>query len=361
MASPSRPAARTAWLDVGRGLAITLVVLLHTTEWLATAGRPSAAWTTFHVFATGVRMPLFFAISGLLAARRVQESWRDLLTGRVLLLTWVYLVWEAVGSASALAAAQITGDHLYPLRMLESYLAVVVRPRFELWFLWVLVMALLLARATRRVPVPVQLGVAGVASAVFFSDLVPQLNQGWDGLVRFYVFFLIGLHLRGRLLALGETMRPARAFGLVAVWAGLAAGVQWQGWDGAPGVGLLVRLAGLVAGVALATQLTGVRPLRYLGSRTLPVYLAHTPVIVLVVWGLTVWDTSRADGWAYTPPVAAFAVLVSLGLHRLTRVSPAGWLYRPPAGLTARLRSLRRRVPAPVDGAQTDRAARTAA
>lgn len=47
------------------------------------------------VFST-MRMPLFFAASGLFPAEWVRATWRELLAGKLALLIWVFMLWQAV-------------------------------------------------------------------------------------------------------------------------------------------------------------------------------------------------------------------------------------------------------------------------
>src|SRR5450755_3715567 len=86
--------ARHDWMDAGRGLAIVLVVLLHSEEWLGTAGVNLGWWPTIDAVASDLRMPLFFTISGLLATKWVTAGWPRLLSGKVTMLVWVYLAWQ---------------------------------------------------------------------------------------------------------------------------------------------------------------------------------------------------------------------------------------------------------------------------
>ena len=48
------------------------------------------------------------------------------------------------------------------------------------------------------------------------------------------------------------------------------------------GPGMVTAVIGLIAGIALAVVLARWRLIRYLGARTLPIYLAHTPIIIVL-------------------------------------------------------------------------------
>lgn len=344
------PTERILWIDAARGLAIVLIVLLHAVDWLRTAGLPLHVWTALNEVLRTVRLPLFFLVAGLLATSAIARSWRELLSGRVLLLVWCYLLWQPIGSLTALVAARFTGDHLEPMRMALSLLATPARPRFELWFLWALALFLVVTKLLQRVPVAALIAASGVVSAIWLSGLVPATNLGWDGAASYYVFFLLGYGYRERILGLAGRLRSGGALGLVAVWAAVTLPLYWSvGVDelaltspavpagplSVPGVGLLLRLLGLAAGAGAAVALARVRVLRHLGSHTLPIYLAHTPVIVvlaLVVWSVGI-DPATWALVALPLAVTACAVLVSLAVHRLAKPTKARYLYRPPESL----------------------------
>jgi uncharacterized membrane protein YcfT len=334
-----RSGARVPAVDAGRGLAITLVVLLHAADWLQVAGLPIGDWPAVDTVAAALRMPLFFTISGVLGSKLLQARWPDLLAGRVTLLLWVYLAWQPIGSLVGLVVHDIKGDSEDPLRMLLSLALTPVRPRLELWFVWALALMFLIARLTRRVPVAVQLLVTGVTSAICLRSVPPVTNPGWCGLLAYDVFFLIGMH--GRDLVVGQfdrtSARPWRALALVAAWAAVAVPCALFDLERFVGPGLAVRALGLAAGIAVAALLARSRLLRHLGSRTLPIYLAHTPIIIVLV---RVIQVHRGEEWVhrlgpFLPLLVALAVVpLTLVLGTLLSATPARLLYEPPARLT---------------------------
>ncbi|HEY6793363.1 MAG TPA: acyltransferase [Kineosporiaceae bacterium] len=330
---------RWEWMDAGRGLAIVLVVLMHASDWLETAGLPMTGWEQLHDVLSGVRMPLFFTISGMLGARWVGARWSALASKKVTYLFWVYLVWQPIGLAAAAAADQITGDHKSYLHWVVALAATVVRPRSELWFLWALSVYFVLARLTCRVRLSLQLVAAGAVAAVALCTQVSLGTLGWNGPPKFYVFFLLGAHCRTQLLSFAQRMRGSvvASLALIMVWVGAAAASQVLDADRFVGPGLLTRSLGLLAGIAMAGLLARGRLLRYLGARTLPIYLAHTPLLVLMV---CVLHAQPAGAWIHmlTPVLPLLltlaAVPLTLLLHRMLLGTPARVLYAPPAGAT---------------------------
>jgi len=347
---PPRPPGsdRVAWVDAARGLAIVLVVLMHTVDWLTGAGLHLGWWYTLDPAFSALRMPMFFAVSGLLGQGWVHARWPDLLSRKVTNLAWVYLAWQPIGSLAALASSRVSGEGLEPGRMLASLAATPFRPRFELWYLWALVVFFVLARATLRRPIIFQIGCAAVVSALWLTPATAAWNLGWNGVPRYYLFFLLGCHHRALLAGLADVCRRrgAVAAGLILTWALLGYAVTTTDADRLPGPGLAVRIAGLGAGVAMAAWLARSRLLTYLGARTLPIYLAHTPL--LIVLALLVHDSplpalaAAAGGQdGQDGPVAAvvgvlpgLAAAAAIGAailihHRLTRTR-ARLLYAAP-------------------------------
>jgi peptidoglycan/LPS O-acetylase OafA/YrhL len=222
--------------------------------------------------------------------------------------------------------------------MLASLVLTPVRPRLELWYLWSLAVALVLAQRTARVPVRVQLAAGGVVAAYSLSSLAPTDNPAWLGLPSFYVFFLLGYHYPDAPLALVERTRrsPGLAWLIVAAAAAgcLAAFVLGVGhWMGP---GLLIHALGALAALAAAGPLAGSRLLQYLGARTMPIYLAHTPLITVIVWALQPYrEHDVVAALAPVLPVLLCAVTVplTLALHAVLQRTPARVFYAPPAWL----------------------------
>jgi uncharacterized membrane protein YcfT len=332
-------------MDAGRGLAIILVVLLHACGWLQLAGAESSGWWRVNEVLSGLRMPLFFAISGMLGARWVGAPWASLLPRKVAFLGWVYLVWQPVDLLASAAADEVTGARESALHWVVALAATVVRPRSELWFLWALAVYFVLARLTSGVPLRWQLVVAGAVSAVALSTRIADGTLGWNGPPKFYLFFLVGAYGRAWMLSLAGRLRGAAAasLGIIAVWAAAAVAGHLLDLERFVGPGLVIRSLGLLAGIAVAGLLARSRWLRYLGARTLPIYLAHTPLIILVAWGV---HTVRDSRWMQeaTPVLPVAVTVVTIGaallLHAGLRATPGWVLYAPPARVVALVAAL---------------------
>jgi uncharacterized membrane protein YcfT len=330
----TQKSGRVVWIDTARGLAIVLVVLIHAVDWIEETSIRIPGWVDVNEVLSTLRMPLFFACAGILAGKWVMAGWADLLSRKVTFLVWVYLLWQPVGSLVALVAARFTGDELTLVRMIGSLALTPFRPRFELWFLWALALFFVLARASARIPRGPQLLVAAAGSALWFSALIPETNLGWDGAVKYYVFFLLGCYYKPLLQSFAEHLSSEASLVLIGGWFLLSASAYTSGVDGIIGVGLLVRVIGVMAGIALAVRLQSVNVLSYLGSRTLPIYLAHTPLIICFTWllSLVLGDGLPSSVVLALPVIFTLvAVVLSLLVHGILKGNPIGGLfYAPP-------------------------------
>jgi uncharacterized membrane protein YcfT len=68
---------RIDWLDIAKGMSIILVVIYHTHLYHDFHEIAPDLYARISGIMTPIRMPLFFTVSGFLAASAVQAPWRD--------------------------------------------------------------------------------------------------------------------------------------------------------------------------------------------------------------------------------------------------------------------------------------------
>lgn len=327
---------RLRWADVAKGACIVLVVLWHVTKkdylelpWSLPVP-VTGVWGTFSQALLPVRMPLFFAISGLFAARQLALPWRTVLRGRVATLLWVFVLWTLVQTVVLrLVPGFDTEVARSPLGLLRG---LTVTPG-NLWYLLALAAYVVVARLLRSVP-DLALAAALLLSAVAAAGWVPTPENRY-GLLTNLVWFLLGTRLAGRVLPhVSLAWVPVFAVAC-ALWLALGA----DAWFGVrPALGLL----GILAGASVAGSLASVPrlgdPLAALGRRTLPVYVLHLPLVALAHLAAPHWvpTGSLVVAAAYPALVTALVVAACLLLHvGLERVG-ARWLFSAPGARRAR-------------------------
>jgi uncharacterized membrane protein YcfT len=332
------PAQRVRWVDTGRGLAIVLVALYHATSWLS-GPLELDGWKDVTAILSSLRMPLFFVLAGLFAPKWLDVDWRALLRAKILMFTWVFAVWETIGTLVFPLGLASADKPIGMGGLVKALLVSPVLPRFELWFIWALALFFIVAKATRRADPRLQLVLTGFVAAVALTVWADR-TTGWTGSAKFYFFFLFGLYARRSVLAFGERARPVVLTMLFVVWAGVSVALFVLDLRGVLGFYFVNCLLGVCAGVAISRALSRLRWLGSVGQQTLPIYLAHTPLIITIAFVISLPPVLALvePGTLLVPPVAAVvAVLLSLALHRVCLRCGLTVLYAPPRVLVQAL------------------------
>jgi threonine dehydratase len=348
---------REVWADVVKGFSIALVVLWHvvqkhvgTLDWQGSAQVAVQRWDTLTVALIPLRLPLFFAVSGLFAANVLRRPWSAVLRTRAARFYWLFVVWVLIQAPLFAAFPDFTTGHVESWTDLLAQLT--VRPP-NVWYLYALALYFLAARAVRDLP-PVAVLTGGlVLSVLAGAGLLPVVGNA-QSVVQYFFFFLVGLYgpavVRavvaqagiGR-LALYTVLFGVGAVGVLAVGPGIERGVLAP-W---------VSLAGLAFGFTLAALLAGRRwlgaPLAALGSRTLPVYVLHLPLVAALDAGVRHLELPRSWVVAGVYPVLAVLLVcaVCLPLEQLLRRLGLPWLFALPRPLVARWARAGERTEAP--------------
>ncbi|MEW2012581.1 MULTISPECIES: acyltransferase family protein [Microbacterium] len=327
---------RVDWVDAGKGLAIALVVLFHSARWLAGVVGDVSGWIWVNDVLATMRMPLFFTLAGLFAAKWATAPLAQLWDVKLRLFVWVFLIWEVLGLAPYLLGQAVHGVDINLRRELFDTAISPIVPRFELWFIWALALFFLLNRALRAVPAAFSVCGAAILSIVAFTDVLPLPSPSWTGVCKYYVFFLVGMFGRRMLFAYAARSGWALRTLIVASWLALALTITVFDLGSIPGVYPALACVGVLAGIALSQVLQRSTALVRLGSRTLPVYLAHTPIVILVIAPLALVAQNplvRTAAPLLPPAAAIVAIVLSLGLHRLSVRAPFRYLFAPPPRL----------------------------
>lgn len=342
---PARPAgqrgtARLAWVDAGRGLAIALVVLHHAIGAFDDLGFGSPVLVEASELVRTMRMPLFFALAGLVATSWVapEASWRRLVDTKLVVLGWAYVLWMVLRAAWFGVVLPSPRQSPGPAELVERLWL----PEAG-WFLFTLGVFFLAARATARAPSWLVIGTTIALSVAAYAAWLRTDNPAWDGALRYACFFVIGVRARHHLVGLGERTTPRRAAAVVGLWAAAWIVLDLAGVRSVPGVHTGLRLGGVASGVCLAVVCARSELLRRLGRATLPVYLAHQLIVLpgaaLVVGavGLDLTGHPLAGLAVLVLPFGLFALALtaSWALGEWAARSRFAWLFAPPPALLA--------------------------
>lgn len=274
---------RMAWADVARGGAMILVVLAHALQLMAAYGWENGWLDTANLYLTALRMPLFFLVSGLFAVRAIQRSWRGLFASRLALLLYMYALWMVVRTVWFTFVP-------WPLDSLEPWLSLLVAPVWPsngLWFLYALMLYLVLGKLTARLAPAIVLVPLAALAVVAASGVIPDLGGAWSSIALYAFFFVLGARLPGVWTAVADR---ANVWWLIVGLAAIAASVLGFGLvpDALRGAARVVLSIVCVAGcLVVAALLVRVRPvaapLRYVGERTLAIYVVHTMLLAALV------------------------------------------------------------------------------
>ena len=183
-------AERDQTVDVGRGIAIILVVIGHALIGLNAAenGHWTSNFLLISIYST--HMAFFFALSGLFSSSLVQRTWPDFLYGLWVRIVWPYILWGLIILIIHYEMSAYTNVALAafdPIRILWV-------PPAVLWFLYALFLAMLILRLCAPLPamIVVILGVVFV--------LLPYVHAVVPDKLRFIGLVLLSAKLgRSRL------------------------------------------------------------------------------------------------------------------------------------------------------------------
>ncbi|MEV4623570.1 acyltransferase [Asanoa sp. NPDC049573] len=341
-AAPGPVAARAEWADAAKGACIVLVVSWHVivkhyllVDWHIGLPVPGF-WGTLGEQFLPLRMPLFFAISGVFATNAVRRPWRQVARGRIAKFLYLYAVWLLIHTALLAAAPGFPTDRATSVWGLLEQLTITPS---NLWYLYALALYFVLAKALRRLP-PLAVAVpAAVLSAVAAAGLL-AVPGNRAGVYQNLVFFLAGLYLRPSIerLAAGATRRRLvlsfTAYAIVLVAMAAAGAQTWFGvW---PLVSVVAVVFGVTAAARVARRSRLRAPLVRLGRVTLPVYVIHMPVLALL-HRVLLRPLSGLGGGAqllispgYPVMVTALVIAASLAIHRGLVTVGARWLFDLP-------------------------------
>lgn len=321
------------WIDIAKALSIILVVLNHELIYFNAMGwgRDTAApmaWNVVGDVFQPVRMPLFFLASGLLASSSLHRDKSTAFRKRIANHLYVYFLW-ALAFSILMPQWPLPGALDGPVAVEAIRVAV----GYNLaWYLWALPVAFYIGWVTREQPAWIPI------AAAFLLAALPIDHHYSVNLFRCLPYFILGLRItsladrvdtyaRARYFAAGLLLflvlfiaerEGARHLRPLTEFAGVA--------TGAIGCALLSRASAAVTRVS-----------RWLGKRTLAIYLLQFPLLLLIEYGaphLIPDALRRSMAFVTVSPLLVTAIVVGLALlsQRLLVAHGWNWLFQMPAG-----------------------------
>lgn len=288
-------AARYRWIDLVRGTAVVLVIVLHSQYGISI--RYDGLWSWLPLmseYLAPFRMPVLMFLSGLMVARSLQKGPRRFFTGKLKNIAHPYVVWTLVAfvlySLRWVLMNEPMPDELFPLLIL---------PYNYLWFLYCLFIYYVLAFFLFKLSAKGAVAVTLVGYLLYFY-LAQHLAPDWllvpddDGrmvptlptkIVFYAVFFMLGGWLGENLSGFAEGLARLNPFVVWLLVAICLAGYLMPLHPFSP-VYLLISLASLVPLARLA-MLGWVQRcttlLQWCGRQSIVLFVAHMPIILVVV------------------------------------------------------------------------------
>ncbi|KQM37604.1 acyltransferase family protein [Sphingomonas sp. Leaf10] len=341
---------RVEWIDVAKAMSILMVTMLHVGQLAQAAEINVGRIVELNAFLAPIRMPLFFAASGVFAGSALRKSWSDLLRHKVALFVWLFVIWTCVRWGFC-AAVLPNPDNPNEGTYLSEIGWALLMPTTGLWFLWCLAIFFVVAKALRQFDARLTVGLAVIVSVVSLMIADAPAQAGEDGLLanlahrnslRYFAFFYGAAMFPDIVKRLGTwKMAP----GVIAMLACFTVFYALTKIAPTP-IAATARFAASISGVALlflcARPLDAFGPtsraLRYLGLNTLPIYVAQVPLIVIYLEVLEVTGiaTMRGVSNLIVPTGVLLVVAGTLLLRDLLIRLGAGVMYRLPRFETAR-------------------------
>jgi uncharacterized membrane protein YcfT len=279
---------RIKWVQCARGLTISLVVLGHMFYGVNDAvGIDPATFDYWNVSLAIFRMPLFFFVAGIFAFRALQRPGEQILNRTIMQLMWVYLVWSVVHYVIKVPF----GGYGNRAMEADAIFLIAYRPVEVLWFIYVLMLFYGLTWLLRKVPAIVLLTLSATLAAGYY-EVDPKWIQRASNM---YVYFLMGYFGSEWVIACSAHLRRWHAVVLVPLFTAVTLTLVGTGLRMDPTLWFAGSLLGIVAMVSLCVAISDSwagDALRFLGDRSLPIFVLHTIVgpttrVILTSTGIT--------------------------------------------------------------------------
>lgn len=323
IAGEVRPKMRIDWVDVARGMSILFVVLFHASIVLQDQGDLHPLFWKINNLLSPVRMPLFFAVSGMLAAGMIARQDFGAIFRRVRLVWYLYLLWSAIHIV-------LFGSSL--VNSVWQWVASVLLPSDVLWFIWALGLYVLVAAGVphrhRRLLLIATIVLSASAASVSAQFPSAALYKS----ILYLPAFLAPCWYPA---AIGTIVR--RPYSVLCVSGVLFLIAHKLRMGGSlPSVfdvpvGVIGLMVGVTASIVIAKVWYLQRPLSYLGSKTLPVYVAHMPIMKAKAMLFDLPAIGIVGAFTALSVLTLGSIAIALLIRELARRVRVDWLYQWPS------------------------------
>ncbi|MDO8423467.1 MAG: acyltransferase family protein [Parvibaculum sp.] len=322
--APAKP--RVDWIDAVKGLTIILVVVSHTTY--GTAAALNSAPYYFELlceWAVPFRMPLFFLVAGLFAQKALRAPLLSFIDSKILHFVYFYVLWSTIQIGIKMALPHSSGWTVTYLDLLM----IPLEPFGLMWFLYALVVFFAFMRLVRDVRPAI---VITLALALYFANL----DTAWmmpNEFAHRFIFFTAGVYGAPHVFNAAQWAinNPKRAtltglFLLVGV-----AELVFAGDTALRPVELLASFAGAAGMIMLVAILASrgwTKPLAYVGSHSLYVFLAF--FLPMAVARTVMIKLGVTEGDVITLVTAVTAVGLPLVAYAVVKHTPLVFFFDRP-------------------------------
>ena len=277
----SSAGSRLEWVDSAKAISILLVVLWHTvnTKWY------------FNELLFFLRMPLFFFVAGFFARGAITSSVGTLFKKRVFNFLYLYILWFLIIFVSTTLLQALRNGEAIPV---PDLLDIFVDPPATLWFIYALAIIYAVAKPLFLLPALPRILLAFVIYCVSAANGEWGVIAFHDNVMRLMMFFLLGDVTFSAFKTLPDKYdrwSPVLLLVFIAMsWAIFKFGLERVG--PLTFLASAIGITGLILLCRWLNDFVVMKPLKYMGVRTIYVYLMHRIIMVyaLAVYTALGWD-----------------------------------------------------------------------
>jgi uncharacterized membrane protein YcfT len=329
-------------MDLVKGSSVLLVVLFHAEIHMYKVQSDGVAANIWHAVMNvtePLRMPIFFIVSGMLAASALSRPWTKS-RRRTFGMTYLYILWSAIFFTVVAFYVKET-----PLEALLDFPRRLLVGSSGYWYLYALLLYFIIAKAARRWPIWIVFGIA-VALNLLRAPIA-QWNRDYavniDGASSMtaiavnLVFYLLGAYYKEVITWISQRATWWWVVGIVIL---MSAYGLWR--NSAPEYAemtyLPISLGWIVAGVMAAELVVRYEAPRkfgtFFGARTLPIFVVQFPLLMVLSSYLRNHRPEYLQNefvQVFFPIVATvIMVVIALALYRLTQNNRGRFLFEAP-------------------------------